>query len=297
MSKINVILTCSSSKKLETPPSLSLKNFKKESVEELSKSWMSNILSNSFTTLPAIEMYKGVYWEVVKKLYNNSKINKIWVISAGYGLIDINYNISSYNIGFKDKSLNSIKLNTLNPTKNVFSEWWDNITDITHNKISDLYNSNEIYIIYASYDYMKAIKNDICKIISKPNVFIVSPDTKIKQFEPYILYTPSDLRYVLGGNKMTSSIKAVEYLVNNFSSFNHSKINNHFKHLINQANIPTQTRTKRKKIGDEEMIKYIKEIGIDSPFTSIFNFIRDKGIAAGEARIIRLIHSLKQNND
>lgn len=257
---------------------------------------MDNVINNSSSTLPAIKMYKGVYWEVVKKLYNNPKVNKIWVISAGYGLINVNDNISSYNIGFKDKSLNSIKLNTLNPSKNVFSEWWDNITNITQNKIFQLYDPNEIYIIYASYDYMKAIKNDISKIISKPNIFIVSPDTKIKQFKPYILYTPSNLRYILGGNKMTSSIKVVEYLVNNFDEFNHNKINNHFKYLLNKANIPPQIRAKRKKIGDEEMIKYIKEIGINSPFTSIFNFIRDKGIAAGEARIIRLIHALKQNN-
>lgn len=296
MSKINIILTCSSNKKLEAPPFLSLKNYKKENVKKLSKSWMDNIINNSSSTLPAIKMYKGVYWEVVKKLYNNPKVNKIWVISAGYGLINVNDNISSYNIGFKDKSLNSIKLNTLNPSKNVFSEWWDNITNITQNKIFQLYDPNEIYIIYASYDYMKAIKNDISKIVSKPNIFIVSPDTKIKQFKPYILYTPSNLRYILGGNKMTSSIKVVEYLVNNFDEFNHNKINNHFKCLLNQANIPPQIRAKRKKIGDEEMIKYIKEIGINSPFTSIFNFIRDKGIAAGEARIIRLIHALKQNN-
>lgn len=292
MSKINLILTCSSNKSIKADPSLSLKTFKKEEIELLSKKWILNLQNPNLPSLPALDMYSGNYWNVVKKLNSHPNVEKIWVISAGYGVININDKIHSYNIGFKDKSLNSLKLNLKNPPPKPLSDWWRIITSQT-NTIKDIFNPNETHILFSSFDYMKAIRYDINNIIGSKNLFIVSPDTKIKDLNPYILNTPSNLRYILGGNKMTSSIKVVEHLVENPKLLtNKFDIDIYFQKLLASSSIPQHNRKIRKKIGDKEMIKLIQEIGIDSSHQTIFKYIRNKNIAAGEARIIRLIHKL-----
>tara|TARA_R110002167_G_scaffold32683_7_gene105705 strand:- start:3141 stop:4028 length:888 start_codon:yes stop_codon:yes gene_type:complete len=294
MPQVNLILTCASNKVLKADDSLSLVNYPKKEINPLASSWISNLQNPTLPSLPALDMYSGNYWNVVKNINSLPNVKDIWVISAGYGLIHINDYIHSYNIGFKDKSLNSLKLNLKNPPSQFLSDWWRILTTHT-NSITDIFKSEEKYILFSSFDYMKAIKYDVENIITSKNLFIVSPDTKIKSLNPYILNTPSTLRYALGGNKMTSSIRVVEHLVKNSKLLTDKlTIDNYFQNLLNSTPIPILPKNKkRRKIGDKEMVKLIKEVGINSPHQTIFNYIRSKDIAAGEARIIRLIHKHK----
>jgi hypothetical protein len=110
---------------------------------------------------------------------------------------------------------------------------------------------------------MKAIKNDFINIVDKPNVLIVSPDTKNKEFTPHILNTNLRLRSFLGGNKMTVSPLTVKHLVENIDKIGYTKdkVNAYFEEIISkQPELPPMNPV-REKLSDEDFIKLLLEIG------------------------------------
>lgn len=296
--KIQVIVTCAANKNVEVPKELQFGKLPTLSIKESVKEWVNRLKTTSVNLVPMINLYKGGYWNIVKNLHQNPKVDNIWVLSAGYGIINANQPVKPYAIALKDNSFDSIKLNTLNQSKESYSKWWDEITYYRKSNITKIFNQNpnDIFIVYASFEYMKAIYNDIKNIIDKPNVLIVSPDTKIKEFTPHILNTNLRLRSFLGGNKMTVSPLTVKHLIENIDNIGYTKkeVNDYFEKIISkQPSLPPMNPV-RKKLSDKEFIKLIQEIGIEKPKTFIIKEINNRGFASGVNRTTRILNELKK---
>jgi hypothetical protein len=240
--------------------------------------------------LPAINLYKGGYWNIVKEISN--KVDKTWIISTKYGLIPSTQVIKPYKLSFKPDSEDYVGHLGLNPT-----EYWDKNNK---NSIVELIknNPNDKFIMYVSFAYLKAIKNDLLPIIYSPNLYIFSPDTKGKQFEPYILDTSLRVRYILGGNKITITAITINHFLDNIEqiSWDKNKINNYFISLIQDT--PTYDyKPSKNKVDDDTIISMIKEIGINVPKTTILRKISLKGIACGPNRLSRILKKLSINLD
>ena len=296
--KIQVIVTCAANKTVSVPNELQFGKLPTLSVDKAVKEWINRLKSIDIDLTKMIDLYKGGYWNIVKDINSNPKVDNVWVLSAGYGIININQKVKPYAIALKANSFDSIKLNTTNQSNKSYSLWWDNITKERNLTILDVYNkfSKDIFIVYASFEYMKAIYNDIKNIIDKPNVLIVSPDTKIKEFTPHILNTSLRLRSFLGGNKMTVSPLTVKHLVENIDNIGHTKkeVNDYFEKIISeQPSLPPMNPV-RKKLNDKEFIKLIQEIGIEKPKTFIIKEINNRGFASGVNRTTRILNQLKK---
>lgn len=239
---------------------------------------------------PAIDLYKGGYWGIVKEI--SSKVDYTWILSAQNGLISSDKVIEPYNLSFKPDSQDYIGHIGLNPT-----EYWDAITCYDKgNSIKKLIESypNDKFILYASNSYMKAIKNDLLPVISNENLYIFSPDTKGKDFTPYILQTSLKLRYILGGNKITTTAIVIKHFLENIDSigWNKNNINNYFIDMV--KNCPEYDRSPNKtKISDKILVEIIKEMGINTPKTRILKTISSKGFAIGPNRLARVLYTLK----
>lgn len=296
--KIQVIVTCASSKTLPTPPQLKFSNLPKLPLQESLKEWNSRLSSTPSPTTSILDLYKGGYWKVVKSLISNKKVDNIWVLSAGYGIVNYKEKVKPYSIALKDNSFDSIKLNTINSNSfNPYSQWWDEITKMNHRTISQVYSENpgDLFILYSSFEYMKAIKNDFGKIISNPNVLVISPDTKIKEFDPYILKTNLRLQSLLGGNKMNISSLTLKHLIDNIDIIGTSRddINQYFTHLISTLPpLPPRNPT-RKKLNDEDFIKVLIKIGINKSKTQIIKEVNELGFASGVNRTTRILNTLR----
>jgi len=243
------------------------------------------------TPLPAIEIYKGGYWNVVKEISN--MVDYTWILSAQNGLIPSTKVIEPYSLSFKPDSQDYIGHLGLNPSK-----YWDSIICYDNsNSIKKLITShpNDKFILYASASYMKAIKNDLLPVIDKENLYIFSPDTKGKVFTPHILKTSLKLKNILGGNKITITSLTIKHFLENISTIGWVKenINKYFSNLVKDC--PEYERGPNKtKIDEETMISLIKEIGVDVPKTRILNIISSKGYACGPNRLSRILFELKK---
>lgn len=295
--KIQVIVTCAANKTVEIPTELQFGKLPTLPVEESVKEWVQRLKSTPSNLIKMIDLYKGGYWNIVKDLYQNPKVDNVWVLSAGYGIINANREVKPYAIALKDNSFDSIKLNTQNQSNKSYSQWWDNITKLRKSNLTSIYNTSpdDIFIIYASFEYMKAIYNDIKNIIYKPNVLVISPDTKIKEFTPHILNTNLRLRSFLGGNKMTVSPLTVKHLVENIENIGYTKekINNYFEKIISEQPPLPPMNPIRKKLSDVDFINLIEEIGINKSKTYIIKEINKRGYASGVNRTTRILNQLK----
>tara|TARA_B110000902_G_scaffold83357_2_gene98966 strand:+ start:3918 stop:4682 length:765 start_codon:yes stop_codon:yes gene_type:complete len=238
-------------------------------------------------SLPAIDLYKGGYWNIVKEISNI--VDKTWIISTKYGLIPSTQIIEPYKLSFKPDSKDYVGHLSLNST-----EYWDKNNN---NSISSLIQNNpqDKFILYASFAYIKAIKNDLLPVINNPNLFIFSPDTKGKQFKPFILNTSLKARYILGGNKITITAKTINHFLDNIEKIGWDKenINSYFKDMVKDCP-EYEYKPVKEKIDDIFLIKLIKEIGSTTPKTSILKNISNKGFACGPNRLSRILNQINK---
>ena len=237
--------------------------------------------------LPAIDLYKGGYWNIVKEISNI--VDKTWIISTKYGLIPSTQIIKPYKLSFKPDSEDYVGHLGLNPT-----EYWDKNSN---NSISSLIQNNpqDKFILYASFAYIKAIKNDLLPIVPSPNLYIFSPDTKGKDFEPHILKTSLRVRHILGGNKITISAVTIKHFLDNINTigWNKNDINLYFQDLIKDTP-QYEYKPAKTKIDDNKLISLIKEIGIKTPKTTILSNISSQGFACGPNRLSRILNQLNK---
>ena len=275
--KIKVITTCANKKVL--PSVVDLKDCS-------SMSEWEEKLSTPAESLPAIDLYKGGYWNNVKKLY--SQVDDLYIISTGYGLVHSSDKIKSYQATFSQASQNCVSF-IAQPR-----EWWDYLS--RNRDITSIYNEEDIFIIYTSFVYSKAIFNDLINIIDKPNVFFVSPDTNIKEFNPYKLATNIRLIYhpeFKGGNATNISSKCISWLIQNGDRFNwdKDKINQWF--IDESKDLPDPYASRKfnnKKVGDEVILSYITN-NPDKSLKQVVGILNSEGMACGTNRINKLYNT------
>ena len=237
--------------------------------------------------MAAIDLYKGGYWNIVKEI--SKLVNKTWIISTKYGLIESTKKIKPYSMSFKPDSQDYVGHNGSNPTEYWDKEHKDEISNLIKS------NPNDKFIVYCSFAYIKAVKNDLLKVIKNNNVYLFSPDTKGKEYEPYILKTSLKMKDIIGGNKITITALTVKHFIENQTiiTWNKEKINKYFIELVKDCK-EYEYKKAKEKVGDDEIKKLIKEAGIDKGKTTILKFISNKNIACGPNRLNKLLYEMRK---
>src|ERR1039457_3097439 len=88
-SVINLVVTCSNRKHAAIHADLLARNLKGRSIDVRLKSWACKLLKRNVDAVPALQVYRGDHWSVVRSIQSpNSRVHiNIWIASAGYGLI------------------------------------------------------------------------------------------------------------------------------------------------------------------------------------------------------------------
>jgi len=287
--KINLITTCAGNKTFPISEDLKFKNLPYKNVYQ---EWI-NRLSQSNIHETAMKSYKGGYWNVIKDI--SSIVDNVYILSAGYGLITSDTYITPYSIGFKPDNEDYVGHKGFKT-----NEWWNLINQ--NNKINKLIKDNpdDKFILYVSFSYMKAIKDDILEVIDSPNLYIFSPDTKGKEFKSYILNTNLKMRHILGGNTMNITALTIKYFLKNINliGWDKNNINQHFNNIT--KNLPDVFGDRfshgRKKTTDEDIIKMIFEISpnLDCSPKKIQESIWTKGFSIGPNRLFRILDKIQK---
>ena len=109
--KIQVIVTCAANKTVDIPEELQFGKLPTLSVDESVIEWIKRLKSTNVNLVKMIDLYKGGYWGIVKDINSNSKVDNVWILSAGYGIVNANQEVKPYAIALKDNSFDIIHSN------------------------------------------------------------------------------------------------------------------------------------------------------------------------------------------
>jgi hypothetical protein len=216
---IHIIASCTDRKRAPADEGLLLRNVKAKSVEERANLWWDRVKGNRGPSVIASELYAGAHWSAVRKLPKIASSAdyepKLWVISAGYGLISADSFIHPYSATFAKNSPDSVCLSPENgyARREALQTWWatlgslKRVDGIHPPTITELAGTlpDGYFLAIASPDYLSAAEADLltaASTLSDPQrLIIVSSNggTALKSLESYTVPSDARLQATVGG--------------------------------------------------------------------------------------------------
>ena len=149
--KIVLLASCAASKTQQAEPALQIRNVKEGGYSRVLSSWLSSI-EGATNLSPALELYKGGYWSLIRKILAVQPSWKTLIVSAGLGLVQDTDSIPGYEATFSTNQLDSI------PSYPEGSRvWFEDIDGVRRFKEYFRVQSNPLLIVVLSHPYLKAI--------------------------------------------------------------------------------------------------------------------------------------------
>lgn len=126
---LHVIVSCKSRKTLPIPPELRMSSISGASLRDRVRQWTTAIEETAAPSIPAGMLYGGDHWKVVRSVANvDLKVakTKVWIVSAGYGLVEFDTMLKPYSATFIRCHVESVV-----PRGVAYSsrEWWEELAE------------------------------------------------------------------------------------------------------------------------------------------------------------------------
>src|SRR5437867_843027 len=109
---LNLVVTCTDRKTRSVPKACMLRDVHGRSIEERVERWIERLEDGSEETLPAVDLYAGDHWSVARSLETVAVARgleaRVWIASAGYGLIPLRGLVRAYSATFSPGHADSV---------------------------------------------------------------------------------------------------------------------------------------------------------------------------------------------
>jgi len=206
---------------------------------------------------PALEVYKGYSWEFIKSIAPKTSIE---IISAGYGIININDYIVPYKITFSNKFFDKSEFTipTFEMTQEEANkEWFNRLTPSLN------WETNETTLITCNPDYLKLLD------IPKKDNYIILNKLKLTRLSKW-----------LGAGAHAISNRFAKFIIDEYTNI---KTNNEVEELFNDLDkkYGESLKTKRYPTTDDFIINWINS-------NKTLQQLREHGYSCSYQRFIRL---------
>jgi hypothetical protein len=232
MSKtINIVVTCTSRKTRTPLVGLRLRDVHERTIEDRAQKWIDRLSGNGTSEVVASQLYCGEYWSVVRSLpalARDSGITaRIWVCSAGYGLISPESQICSYSATFSPYDRDSVTRGfDADLRRSAAQQWWHSIARWSGPKGSELRSLTAIarryprvpLLVVASPDYLQALEQDLSKVVAALSdsglLLIASAGTRtFGKLTEHLLPCDARLQSYLGGTRGSLNVRIAKRLL------------------------------------------------------------------------------------
>lgn len=130
---VNLVVACTDKKSARPLPELKLREYcGLVDTHERVRTWVAALRKNGAPLRAAADLYVGDHWQVAKALHDSPPHGvtpRLWVMSAGYGLIDASTLVRSYSATFATGHEDSVVTGTDDgPVGTVSRTWWEALT-------------------------------------------------------------------------------------------------------------------------------------------------------------------------
>jgi len=228
---VNIVVTCTSRKKHAPPTRLQMRTVRERNIEARAYEWIERLSANSTNQTAAAELYCGEYWSVARALpllaRQSGIAARIWICSAGYGLISFQSHICSYSATFSPFEPDCV---TRGFDSNVRAEaaqrWWQLIARWRGPKGSELRSLNSVaqeypkvpLLVVGSPDYLQSLEQDltgtVATLASSDLLLIASAGMKaFGMLTNNLLPCDARLQASLGGTRGSLNIRVAKRVV------------------------------------------------------------------------------------
>lgn len=124
----HVIASCTDRKRLPVPPRRRMRNVRARDLDRRFEAWQRALSGFPALTTDAANMYCGDHWSIARELPQTASARgwqvRLWVASAGYGLIPANAAIASYSATFAPGHPDSVAIHDAATWREGVRRWW-----------------------------------------------------------------------------------------------------------------------------------------------------------------------------
>ena len=318
----HLIVTCVAQKKATDSHSILDSNIKSGSLEEVFEQWANTLQDSSLKKIKAIDLYSGGLWGVFLDSWGviNGRVKdaKLWVLSAGYGLISSEKKIVPYNITFQEPKSDTPSIlkkisypSTSNAKIKILQGWWHLLSE-SKNSLEYLlseFAEGDRALVVLSKDYLDAVFQDLFEGIKKSkfpnNIAVICNnvnDTVAKRLNSNWLFANNNfVNLPRTNNTFVNGKIAHQLLLEMFE--NQSGIdwwsNDNFNAFLKSLGktLPKPEKIHRRPSTDDEVKNFIKEHLVKSSvsFTKLHRSYRDSGSACEYTRFKDLYAGVQED--
>lgn len=231
---INVVVTCANRKTVPAESDLEIRTLKAKGTTNRAQHWIRRLSARSRSAaIVADALYCGEHWSVVRSIpavaERAGRSPRIWICSAGYGLISSQSRVHSYSATFAPSDVNSVTNGSQGrDRREAANKWWTKLAQWkgpspqsvrTFSKLARKH-PNDPLLVVASRDYLLAVEDDLknaAKELRSPSLLmLISAGTRqLGTLSAHLLPCDARLQRCLGGTRVSLNARIARHLIGN----------------------------------------------------------------------------------
>lgn len=309
--RINLVVPCSKRKRFPVPRAVRLRRWQGGSVRTRARDWITVLNEVSAARVPAADLYAGDAWAVALAAAGGPV--RLWVCSAGYGLLRAESLLVPYSATFAQSDPDSVRRFRPDGEEEVGQAWWDELAQWVGPRPGDPRTLAELaagdpavpLVVAVSDVYLRAIEPDLIAAagrLRRPEALAVISAGAVpsESLRPYRV--PCDARWqvAVGGALVSLNVRLAARAIRELppADLTVPVLATRFTDWL--TGVRPAVRPARSRLTDEAVLRYIRDGLAADPAASwsrLHRDLRDSGRACQAERFSRLFRIATEEAD
>lgn len=270
-------------------------------IENRLRNWLNALACVDSQSIPARYLYCGDAWTNTLAAIDASgggMSSRLWIASAGYGLVPSSEKLVGYSATFARGSVDSVA--RPGDPESLLSEWWEGLCAARRNLTTEPCSIREVarcyphdpLIVTLSPDYLKVLECDLVsarKELGDPSQLLIISAGSRKDGPLAANFLPCDarLQHALGGARSSLNARVLRYVLKQTVAvpFDTNRVKREVHALLEKQ--PAPRFFDRRRISDLEAANLIEDaLSLDPKLShsAMLRSLRDRGVACEQKR-------------
>lgn len=314
---LHIVSSCSDGKRGSIAASHRIGSYRQSGLDARFRAWWStlcNVEDSSRNGISARELYVGDHWAVSRDLptlaHQQGMAARLWVLSAGYGLVPVDTPLVPYAATFQPRHEDSVSRATGIAQITEQRAWWKLLASQpswngeTPRSISGLAQCSPegVILLIASPSYLLAVEDDLREALpqfSDGGLVIVSSAVRglSPELEKRRVASNAQLRKLVHGSLISLHARVARWLIQTEAEHNFEL--HAIQSMVAKASrtLPAPKKYDRKPSTDEEVRRFVRARLHSDPHNSHTRLLREwrsSGRACEQSRFRSLFFELQE---
>lgn len=282
--QIELVVTCTDRKKAPVPADLQLRQLTRVEPRDRVAQWTGRLDSHPTQEHPAVDLYSGDHWAVARDIgrsYGGDGPVRLWVCSAGYGLVPWSARLKPYAATFAPSHPDSVQTLGIQP-----ADWWAALATWRPRsvsgprRLSDLAATHprSFLLICLSEPYLRALSADLSVLAqSRPLAtcaIICSGVRRHPELGHLLLPATARWKLELGGAMQSLNIRLARLALRHIPHWRGDGVALCAWLEAKAARLPSLQIPSRTRLSDETVKAWIRQELWNTPDASTSNLLR-----------------------